>query len=680
MPDKSPSQILWDFDHEAVVSWDSDVLVASTSALNTAIKNAMTAGAGHHRIVCTFTNVAADTAFYNSLAIPSDDTYILIQPDTTLIWDGELRLNGPTNCKWINMVFQVVGATKQGVESLRNGVGIKHVFHNCKGGHLEAGLSNPAVYATCFGNFQGGTQLKVTKGDYRRVREVFSVRDGKYHFTDNFVTECVDDFLASTVRGGTKETYVHATANIVLDTVDDPAYLYLHPDFLQSGTASDEVGDQYIIEAHENIFIGSTIAGSQTQGLFASLDTGAASGCIVKAYDDVILTTSQKSLALSDKRSDIQGVLLAMPPCGGRLPTGGDWPDNLEGHELWFQQDAVDGASATPVLDGILCSDIHDQAGWGVTPNNLMIADFRVPLGGPTSYDTMFPNMTGLVYDTDQVVIPAYSGNRDRDSVRQYIAHQYQPPGGWAALNMTSPDTWGDTVPATGDTQAPTVPTNVQAVSAGQTAGTVTCDASTDDTAVTGYRFYVDGVEDGTSATPNYTVTGLAASTTYTVTVSAYDAAGNESAQSAGVDFTTDAVPDTQDPTVPANLLAASTGTDSGTANWSASIDNVAVTGYRVYLNGVEVDTTTELTYGFTGLLPNTGYVVTVSAYDAAGNESAQSSDDSFTTDTEPAPVYAAYLTAVNIGPADTQLFTLNTETNPDQWEGEGGSPILPKP
>ncbi|MGH1429741.1 MAG: hypothetical protein ACRBB4_01355 [Neptuniibacter sp.] len=41
---------------------------------------------------------------------------------------------------------------------------------------------------------------------------------------------------------------------------------------------------------------------------------------------------------------------------------------------------------------------------------------------------------------------------------------------------------------------------------------------------------------------------------------------------------------------------------------------------------------------------------------------------------------YAAYLAAIGMSTADTQTFTLNEKTTPNQWEGEGGSPILPKP
>jgi hypothetical protein len=56
---------------------------------------------------------------------------------------------------------------------------------------------------------------------------------------------------------------------------------------------------------------------------------------------------------------------------------------------------------------------------------------------------------------------------------------------------------------------------------------------------VTGYKVYRGGTQVGTSASTAYTDSGLTASTTYTYTVAAYDAAGNTSAQSTSASATT---------------------------------------------------------------------------------------------------------------------------------------------
>jgi chitodextrinase len=54
--------------------------------------------------------------------------------------------------------------------------------------------------------------------------------------------------------------------------------------------------------------------------------------------------------------------------------------------------------------------------------------------------------------------------------------------------------------------------------------------------------------------------------------------------------------------------------------NRSAATDNVGVTGYRVYRDGVQVGTTTELTYVDVGLAPLTTYQYEIRAYDASTN------------------------------------------------------------
>jgi chitodextrinase len=67
---------------------------------------------------------------------------------------------------------------------------------------------------------------------------------------------------------------------------------------------------------------------------------------------------------------------------------------------------------------------------------------------------------------------------------------------------------------------------------------------------------------------------------------------------------------------------------------WTASTDNVAVTGYNVYRDGAVVGTVggSTTTFSDTTVAPATTYVYRVSAFDAAGNDSAQSDGLSVTT------------------------------------------------
>ncbi|MBV2223361.1 MAG: endonuclease [Cloacibacterium sp.] len=89
---------------------------------------------------------------------------------------------------------------------------------------------------------------------------------------------------------------------------------------------------------------------------------------------------------------------------------------------------------------------------------------------------------------------------------------------------------------------------------------------------------------------------------------------------------------DTTAPTVPTNLTSSSITTTSATVSWTASTDNVGVTGYKVFRNGTQVGTSTSTSYNLTGLTAGTTYSITAQAYDAAGNSSTSSTALSLTT------------------------------------------------
>ncbi|MEV7176142.1 carbohydrate binding domain-containing protein [Kitasatospora sp. NPDC093679] len=90
-----------------------------------------------------------------------------------------------------------------------------------------------------------------------------------------------------------------------------------------------------------------------------------------------------------------------------------------------------------------------------------------------------------------------------------------------------------------GDAQAPTAPGGL--VATGTTSSTVSLswNASTDNVGVTGYDVYSGSNVVASSTGTSATVSGLAASTSYTFTVKARDAAGNTSAASNAVSATT---------------------------------------------------------------------------------------------------------------------------------------------
>jgi endoglucanase len=84
--------------------------------------------------------------------------------------------------------------------------------------------------------------------------------------------------------------------------------------------------------------------------------------------------------------------------------------------------------------------------------------------------------------------------------------------------------------------------------------------------------------------------------------------------------------PDTQPPSVPANLRVTGTTATSVSLAWNASTDDVSgVTGYQVFRGTTQVGTPTGLTFTDTGLTASTTYSYTVRAVDATAKVSAAS-------------------------------------------------------
>src|SRR2546428_2098457 len=147
------------------------------------------------------------------------------------------------------------------------------------------------------------------------------------------------------------------------------------------------------------------------------------------------------------------------------------------------------------------------------------------------------------------------------------------------------------------DTTPPSVPTGLTAAAVSSSQINLSWTASTDNVGVSGYRVYRGGTQIATTSTTSFTNTGLSPSTTYTYTVAAYDAAGNLSAQSSSASATTPVPPDTTPPSVPAGLTASAVSSSQINLSWTASSDNVGVSGYRVYRGGTQITTTSTTSF-----------------------------------------------------------------------------------
>src|SRR6267378_3099509 len=176
------------------------------------------------------------------------------------------------------------------------------------------------------------------------------------------------------------------------------------------------------------------------------------------------------------------------------------------------------------------------------------------------------------------------------------------------------------------DTQAPSVPENLHAIVVSSSQIDLAWSAATDNIGVTGYRVYRDGTLVASPTSTSVSIAGLSASTLYAFTVSALDAAGNASAQSAPLSATTPAPPDTTVPSTPTDLIGVAVSSSQINLSWTAATDNVGVTGYNVYRGGMQIATLGVVTtFQNTGLTASTNYSYTVRAFDAAGNVSGQS-------------------------------------------------------
>jgi len=133
------------------------------------------------------------------------------------------------------------------------------------------------------------------------------------------------------------------------------------------------------------------------------------------------------------------------------------------------------------------------------------------------------------------------------------------------------------------------------------------------------------------TTTRTVTISSITGDGTLGITL-ATGTASNATGSALGAGPSTTFTADNTAPTVPAGLSATAVSTSGINLSWTASTDTVGVTGYKVFRNSVQVGTSATNSYSDTGLTASTQYTYTISAYDAAGNNSTQSSSASATT------------------------------------------------
>ena len=268
------------------------------------------------------------------------------------------------------------------------------------------------------------------------------------------------------------------------------------------------------------------------------------------------------------------------------------------------------------------------------TPTNLVASGFSATENSLTWDNTIGTvGITGYKIYRNNVAVGNVTTNSYKDTgLTPLTAYAYKVTAIDAA-SKESPQTATVSATTLADTTAPTVPSNVTTTSITMNQIKLSWTASTDNVAVTGYNVYRNGTKVGTSTSTNYTDNNLTPETSYKYEISAYDGAGNTSAKSAETSFVTK--PDTEAPTTPSNLSATAVSISQINLAWNVSTDNVAVTGYNVYRNGIKVGTSATNSYQDKNLTVSSTYSYEISAYDAKNNESSKTSAVTATTNSD---------------------------------------------
>lgn len=138
-------------------------------------------------------------------------------------------------------------------------------------------------------------------------------------------------------------------------------------------------------------------------------------------------------------------------------------------------------------------------------------------------------------------------------------------------------------------------------------------------TFVSGFNIYRNGAKVGTTGGSNYSDI-VSPATTYCYSVTAHNFT-SESEQSNMVCVTTPA--DTLPPTaLDTNLVAVNVSGAEAKLQWNQSYDQVGVSGYKIYRNGVYLAATQSTNYRDSALENGTVYCYTVTSVDTSNNES----------------------------------------------------------
>lgn len=221
------------------------------------------------------------------------------------------------------------------------------------------------------------------------------------------------------------------------------------------------------------------------------------------------------------------------------------------------------------------------------------------------------------------------------------------------------------------DETAPQAVTGLAASKTCASAVTLSWNAAIDNVKVTGYEIYRNQRKVGVTTDTSYCDTGLLPEIEYEYYVKAYDRQRNLS--EAGDKITVKTLPDTTAPQAPAGLkMTAKTGS-AIKLSWMNATDDVGVQGYKIYRDDILVGRVLKNTLSFKDFVPEKDvlYRYTITAYDAAGNES-EPSDGIKASAMDPE--------IIGITPANNTVLGGQTVTIKVSYKNLGGSNYRAKP
>ena len=223
-------------------------------------------------------------------------------------------------------------------------------------------------------------------------------------------------------------------------------------------------------------------------------------------------------------------------------------------------------------------------------------------------------------------------------------------------------DIWG--IYTNSDTEAPTVPTNLQASNITTFSIDLSWSASTDNVGVTSYDIYVNGNLEVATSTTSITISNLLPDSNYSFAVLAKDIANNVSQLSTPLDTKT--LKDIEPPTIPQNLVISNETESTFIITWDASTDNTKVGIYEIYVDDILYGSSNNEMFTANGLAPSTTYKVQVLAVDEVGNKSALSTPVNGTTTNGSATATELFFSEYLEGSSNNKAVEIVNLTNSD--------------